>query len=267
MSARGIPILTYHSIDGSGSVISLSSDLFARQMAFLAERKYTTLTFAEAAERLHRRADVPERAVVLTFDDGYRSVHSEAFPVLTRFGFTATIFLVSRFCGRHNDFPGAPRAAGRLPLMNWSEIAEVQTYGIECAAHTRTHPDLRQLSGSELEAEVGGSRADLEDRLGIEIRSFAYPYGHRNARVEEAVRRHYAAACTTRMRMARPGDRSHALGRLDIYYFRRPEMHLPLSGSLLDAYLGVRQILRDMRSIGRRLREARARIPSRTPGL
>ena len=245
--ATGLPILTYHSLDDSGSVVSVAPALFARQMAHLAANGWQTLTFADAVERL-RDGTVPERHVVVTFDDGYRNVYTEALPVLRRHGFTATVFLVADYVGQDNGWPGHAPPMGRLPLMGWEEALEMQGHGIELAAHTCTHPDLTQIVPAKAEAEVARSKSEIEVRTGAAVTTFAYPYGLCGDDVMEMARRHFRGACTTRMGRARPGDDPHALDRIDMFYFQRPALFTALPAPLLDPYLRVRQLVRDLRS-------------------
>ncbi|MDX1548321.1 MAG: polysaccharide deacetylase family protein [Rhodothermales bacterium] len=248
MRPPGLPILTYHSLDDSGSVVSVDPALFARQMAHLHAEGYRTLRLAEAARRLRTASPLPDRCVVLTFDDGYRNVYTDAFPVLQRYGFTATVFLITRYCGGHNDWPGHASPVGRLPLMDWPQARELQRHGIELGAHTLTHPDLRRLDPATAEQEIAQSRAEIEDRLGTAVHTFAYPYGRYDAAVKALTATHFACACSTRLGRARPGDDPYALKRLDAYYFRREPLFTDVPVPVLDAYLFARQRLRDLRS-------------------
>jgi peptidoglycan/xylan/chitin deacetylase (PgdA/CDA1 family) len=216
-------------------------------MAHLAANGWRTLTFAEAVERL-RGGTVPERHVVVTFDDGYRNVYTEALPTLLRHGFTATVFLVADYVGRDNGWPGHAPPMGRLPLVSWEEARELYSHGVELAAHTCTHPDLTRLAPAEAEAEVVRSKAEIEARTGAAVTTFAYPYGLFDAAAVESARRHFRGACTTRMGRAGPGDDPHALDRIDAFYFQRPALFTGLPAPLLDPYLRARQLVRDLRS-------------------
>lgn len=122
-------------------------------------------------------------ALSITFDDGYRSVHAEAFPVLEDLGVRATTYAITgQVGGGFED----------RPLMTWEQLRELQDAGWEVGSHSRTHPDLRNVSDEQLQDEVVGSRQDLIDH-GITPATMAAPYGHTNDRVREAVLEEYDA--------------------------------------------------------------------------
>ena len=173
-------ILTYHSLDDSGSVISVAPHLFYRQMEALAASGVKVAPLAELLA-------TPAPAVALTFDDGFHNFAVAAAPVLARFGFPATVFLVSGHCGGSNDWasqwPGIPR----LPLLDWDAIRELGRAGFDFGAHTVTHPDLTKLADDRAREEVLSSKRQIEDATGRPVRCFAYPYGAAPAAVRRLV--------------------------------------------------------------------------------
>ncbi|HET6566591.1 MAG TPA: polysaccharide deacetylase family protein [Rhodothermales bacterium] len=237
----------YHSLDESGSVVSVSPELFARQMEHLVARGYETVTFAGAVELLRAGSPAPERCVVITFDDAYENVYTRAFPVLQRHGFTATIFAISAYCGCHNDWPGHESPVGRLALMSWAGLREVHRHGIEVGAHTRTHPDLSHLSAAAAEAEILTGAEEIQERLGAGVSTFAYPYGGFNEVARSIVGERFRGACTTRLGLATDQEDPYLLPRIDAYYFRQRSLFTSLPGPALRAYLGGRQLLRDFK--------------------
>src|SRR5262245_52155952 len=132
-----IPILSYHSIDESGSVISTRPERFARQMGWLAEHGYQSMTVSEllAMYGAGQRAR-PQKPVVITFDDGFRNVHTVAAPILQRFGFRATVFVTVNYCGGRNDWPTQSVSVPRGSLLDWDEIRALSRSGMEIGAHT-----------------------------------------------------------------------------------------------------------------------------------
>jgi peptidoglycan/xylan/chitin deacetylase (PgdA/CDA1 family) len=180
-----VPVLMYHSIGGTDR-LAVRPEVFAEQMAYLAENGFTPLPFGS-------RARPAGRPVVITFDDGYADFHEHALPVLDRFGFTATVFVTT---GWLHD--AGPHAAGR-PLgrmLTWRQVEEVAAAGVEIGAHGHSHAQLDQLGTEELRDELRLSRALLQDRLGRSVHTMAYPYGYSSARVRREVRAGgYAAAC------------------------------------------------------------------------
>jgi len=211
-------ILTYHSIDDSGSPISISEHTFRSHLRFLASGTVSVVPLARLADT------PPDRdAVALTFDDGFANFSSAALPLLREHRFDATVFVVSDRAGERNDWGG--RAAPGIPtlgLMTWSEIAGALEAGVEIGAHTRNHPDLTTLSAAAMEDEIGGSVRRIEAELGRRPGSFAYPYGAVNAAAASLAGGAFERCCTTELRPLSSGDDRCRLPRLDAWYFRVP---------------------------------------------
>ena len=136
-----IPILTFHDVDDRPAVISFPPDVFRAGFVTLQEKGYRTLDLLEATSLLRSGEQIPEKSLVLTFDDGFRGVYENAFPTLCRLGMTATVFLsVGRQCS--SGFAGRlPSLKGRS-MLSWEEIREMRRCGISFGSHTLTHPDL-----------------------------------------------------------------------------------------------------------------------------
>jgi peptidoglycan/xylan/chitin deacetylase (PgdA/CDA1 family) len=187
------PILMYHyirkvdpSIDQLGYELSITPELFDAHMSWLHEQGYTTLRMDAAARCIRGEIRCPAKAVALTFDDGYEDAFSGALPILQRYGFTATFYIISGFVGQ----PG---------YMTWEQVAALRDAGMEIGAHTVNHPDLVNEDPAVSEYEIVQSKADLEQHLGINVTSFCYPTGLYNWSVEEQTRAAgYLNATTTR---------------------------------------------------------------------
>lgn len=210
-------ILTYHSIDDSGSAISVSPEAFRAHVEWLARGPVRVVPLADVA-----RAP-GDHVVALTFDDGFRNFHEVAAPVLSHHGLPATVFVVTDHVAGTNAWggstaPGIPT----LPLMSWDEVGAAQDRGFEVGAHTRTHPRLPEVSREQLVDEVAGGRDLLAARLGAAPTSFAYPYGAVDQVSREVVAAHFARGCTTELRGMHHGEAPEALPRLDMYYWRHP---------------------------------------------
>lgn len=236
-------ILTYHSIDRTGSVISTDPETFRRHVAWLASGAVRVVP-------LDRMAEVgdDESAVAITFDDGFRNFGEIALPLLADHALPATVFVVTDAVAGTNRW-GGRSAAGipDLPLMGWDELARAREQGIALGAHTRTHPHLTAAGEQQLEDEIAGSHATLAARTGEAPSSFAYPYGDCDERVASATGRHFARACTTELRVLAAGDDPMLLPRLDAYYFRAP--------GALERWGSARQrCVIAARAMGRRLR-------------
>jgi peptidoglycan/xylan/chitin deacetylase (PgdA/CDA1 family) len=230
-------ILTYHSLDDSGSVISVRPAVFARQMEALAASGAQVVRLAELRS-------APGPAVALTFDDGFENFATAAAPVLAWHGFPATVFLVTDYCGRRNDWPGQWTEVPRLPLMDWSRVRELSAAGVEFGAHTMTHPDLSRVEAQRAREEIVSSKRRIEEATGRPVVSFAWPYGGVTAELRRLVAEEFAAGCSTRLGYVRVESVPEALERLDVYYLSHPYLFRHLFGAAARAYLGLRGMLR-----------------------
>ncbi len=238
-------ILTYHSIDSSGSPISIAADEFQRHVDFLASGKLKVVALEQILSDSH------EDAVAITFDDGVKNFASQAWPRLRERGLPATLFVVTGRVGKDNAW--ADRRDKRVPhlnLLDWDELGKLVGEGLELGAHSRTHPHLNQISAAMLADEVDGSAEDLQRFAGLRPQSFCYPYGSLDERAIACVAGRYRRACTTDLAALAERDSPHRLPRLDAYYFRGP--------GRLEAFgdLGFRarlQILRAARMLRARL--------------
>jgi peptidoglycan/xylan/chitin deacetylase (PgdA/CDA1 family) len=248
MSALKVPILTYHSLDDSGSVISMPPRKFREQMWALAAHRFTAIRFDELADAWKGRGTLPERPVVLTFDDAFANVLEHAAPVLSGLGFRATIFAVAGECGRFNDWPQA-FGVPRLPLLAFGDLAQLVDAGFEIGDHSLTHAPLNELAPESARREIVESKQILEDGIGTAVTTFAYPFGLVSPAVVEIVRQHYRAACSARLAMARRCDDRHLLPRIEMYYWRVGGLFQLFGTPLGKGYLRLR-------AFGRRIRKA-----------
>lgn len=243
-----LTILTWHSIDPGGSVISIAPQLFSKQMDAIAAAGFRGVSLREAVRHREMNGRWPGKTVVLTFDDGYENFSSFALPAILRHGFSATVFLISRHMGGINDWGPAPEGLGRQKMMSWNQVREMSSAGIEAGAHTRTHPDLRMLGNDALNEEISGSRREIEDEIGSPVETFAYPFGYLNEAACRIVGAEFRAACTTSLSRV-TGEDPHLLPRLDIYYLRDLSRFSRAIEGRLDGYLRVRRWGRSVRSL------------------
>lgn len=190
-------ILLYHSV-GSDAPQSVSPRRFTRQMAWVRDR-FDVRTLREG---LDVRGNESRRPLAITFDDGYRNNHEEAFPVLESLGLPATFFVSTDRVGGSLE-----TWSGSLPMMERSHLRELVEAGHEVASHGGSHRTLTALSDRELQDEVAGSRRRLERWLSQPVTSFSYPHGRYDERVLRAVRQAgYDRAVTTRENLVRPAE-------------------------------------------------------------
>lgn len=245
-SSNSVAVLTYHSIDDSGSVLSISPRCFADQIRILHELSIKVIPLSQVREVL-KSSYLTEPLVVITFDDGFRNVYERGFPILQRYGFTATVFLVTDYCGKANSWRGQPLHIERQPLLGWTEIRAMCAGGITFGSHTRTHPNLTTVSTRLAEDELITSKQVIEDATGCPVETFAYPYGTYNETVKQLAKSHFSLACSTRLAFVQLVSDLFALERLDSYYLRRPALFQRLFSRTTDAYIHLRRTARDIR--------------------
>lgn len=243
---RSVPILTFHSIDDSGSMVATAEEHFGEQMDQLAGAGWHGCEVSRVLEWAQCGAELPAHTFGIAFDDGYRSVIEVAFPALQRCSFTATVFAIIGRCGADNRWPGQPESIPSRPLMDWDHLGVLSEAGWEIGAHGVTHSPLTQLSAGELADEVEGSRRTLAQRLGVDPRLFAYPYGASNARVRAAVERAFHGACGVRMGPVQRGSDPYDLPRIDSYYLRHRCYAATLGQATGRAYLTLRGLARSL---------------------
>ena len=223
----GLPVLCYHKIGSKPRGVKLRSiyvsrGLFARQMAELRAEGYRSAP----ADRL--ATDGPSRQeVVVTFDDGSLSALRHAAEPMHASGIRAINYLVSDLIGGVNEWD---TVRGEVPdrLMNESQVREWMAAGHQIGAHTRTHPKLSRISLARAREEIFGSKKSLEDRFGVPIGHFCYPYGDYSPAVRDLVQEAgYETAVTVELGVRRPdndrflipriGARAHSLNFRNVF--------------------------------------------------
>jgi peptidoglycan/xylan/chitin deacetylase (PgdA/CDA1 family) len=239
-------ILTYHSISDGNSPLKISPALFTEQMEWLSANA-RVLPLRELVEAMTAPRALPERAVVLTFDDAYLDFYSAAAPVLRRFQLPATIFLPTGFCGGSNAWPGQPASTSSEYLLNWQHVVELVEQGFCFGAHTVTHPVLTDLPADQAEQEVTASKAQIEEHIGQSVDFFAYPFGRWSPAVRDLVKNHYLGACTTAAGVVAGNADVFALPRVDAHYIRQPARLRALFTTPFLAYIAARRLIRRIR--------------------
>lgn len=218
--AESVPILAYHAVSDDATSrfrrYAIPPGRFAEHVAILQDLGCVTLTLSDAAQRLFERRPIPERAVVLTFDDAFGDFAERAWPMLMAAKFVATLFVPAAYVGATSRWL-VREGEDRRRVMGWSEIQSVAEAGIEVGAHSHTHPELDRLSKGRLREELEGSKAVLEDGLGREMAAVAYPFGYHSRRVRRAARAAgYAFACAGGNLSAHSGSDRWAIPRLTV---------------------------------------------------
>ena len=202
-----IPILLYHSIvpfELSG--VWISKMRFEKQMRWLFKNQFRCIKPPDIFVDDH----LP-KPVVITFDDGYNNFYKNALPVLLKYGFTATIFVVSYYAGKMNSWDAG---ITKHTHMEWDKLRELSRLGFEIASHTHTHPDLTNLSRKGIQRELEFSKKTIEDKIGKPVEFLSYPFGRHSKLVRDCAKESGYRACFC----SNPFSRDRwAIGRMGIY--------------------------------------------------
>lgn len=205
-SAQKVVVLNYHKIDETPIALAVSPADFERQMAYLREKGYVSITPDQLADHLERGTALPERPLLLTFDDGYEDNYQNAYPILKKYGFTATVFVVTDYLSRFPQY------------MTWEQAREMKRDGFFIASHTMQHKVLTELDAEALRAELICSAEALDYQLGKQSRFLAYPTGAYTLELGEAVRAcGYRAAFTIKYGNVDRASNPYALERVPIF--------------------------------------------------
>jgi peptidoglycan/xylan/chitin deacetylase (PgdA/CDA1 family) len=211
-------ILTYHSVDESGSVISIDAQTFRRHVRWLASGRVRVLPLDQLIE-----APDDTDAVAITFDDGLESFGDIAAPLLHEHGLPATLFVVADAVGTTNVWRGGADAGiPTFRVLGWDALGRLAAHGVSIGAHTCNHPNLALVDPAVAEHEIISSRSRLARELGVDVTTFAYPYGGVSDAARDVVAREFRYGVTTRFATLTPHDDCALLPRLDSYYFRAP---------------------------------------------
>lgn len=196
-------VLMYHAVfrlAHDPNKVCVSPERFESQMHYLKRRGLRGVSVGELIRSME--AGDARGLVGLTFDDGYANFLQNAVPVLERFGFTATVFVVGGMLGKENSWDREPR----MGLLDAEGVREVSERGMEVGSHGMSHVRLSRLDAASLEEEVSGGQRLLREVLGRDVEGFCYPYGDLDRTTVEAVRRAghgYACSYKTRIEQGR----------------------------------------------------------------
>jgi peptidoglycan/xylan/chitin deacetylase (PgdA/CDA1 family) len=214
--ADRVPILTYHSITDDPHpyirTFSVSPRTFGHHLDLIQEAGLTPLTVSRFAALGHDGC-LPARPVLITFDDGWRDVATEALPMLQQRGIPATLYITTGFLrGR----PGGTHiAAPSTAALHWDDLQPLADGGFEVGAHTVSHPELDIVRRRQARDEISASRSALEDHLGRPVVSFAYPHGYHDRQVAALVTAAgFTSACVVKNAFATRMDDPLSLARI-----------------------------------------------------
>ena len=199
-----VPIMMYHHVTAvtpsEGNWVSPKS--FEQQMAYLTQHHYKVITLDELVSAIQKKEKLSHKTVVLTFDDGYDDNYTQAYPILKKYQFSATIFLIANKINADG-------------FLNLKQIEEMLTNGINFGSHTLSHPYLPSLSPPEQEKEIRESKARIGQALNTSIEYFCYPIGGFSDDIKRMVKEAgYKAALTTNRGFARSNQDVYELKRI-----------------------------------------------------
>ncbi|MGQ9630365.1 MAG: polysaccharide deacetylase family protein [bacterium] len=187
-----IPVLLLHHVDIPPQGARLRGIYIAphsldRLLGYLNWRGYRTVSLDDLVLHIEGKRRLPPKSMVITFDDGYKDNHTSALPILQKYGFSATVFLVAGDIGGWASWESEEYDSD-LPLLSAGEIEEMERNGIEFGSHSLTHPRLNRVTPEELRKEICASKALIEGLLDQPVRFFSYPYGNHNDEVKRLLR-------------------------------------------------------------------------------
>ncbi|GAB4558787.1 MAG: hypothetical protein Kow0047_04200 [Anaerolineae bacterium] len=208
-----VPILMYHYIsappadaDKYRRDLSVTPELFESHLRYLRDAGYTSISLAELLDHLMTGAPLPERPIILTFDDGYADQYQNAFPLLVAYGFKAAFFVITDFVTQE-----------RPEYMTWPQLQEMAAAGMEIGSHSRDHPDLRGRSVDYLVWQALGSKETIEYYLGVTPRFVSWPSGRYDQLAIDVFKSaHFWGGVTTHQGVEQRSDRPFELMRIRV---------------------------------------------------
>ena len=205
-SGPKILVLNYHQIANNFTPLSIPPQVFDEQMAYLKDNGYVTITPEEVYEGIEDNLSLPDKPVLITFDDGYTDNYNNALPILKKYGMRATIFIVPAFTDNNPNY------------LTWEQLKEMERNGITIQSHTMNHRALEELPDDEIRAELLNSKLILEKNLGHSVDFFAYPTGTYNLHIASIAKDvGYKAAYTIKYGNVDKGSNIYALERVPIF--------------------------------------------------
>lgn len=201
-----ILVLNYHQVQNNFTSLSIPVNQFDAQMNYLVESGYTSISPDELCKGLNGEISLPEKSVLITFDDGYTDNYTNAFPILKYYGLKATIFVIPAFIDKDARY------------MTWEQLQEMEQAGVTVQSHTLNHRKLEELPDDEIRAELLNSKLILEEKLGHAVEFLAYPTGTYNLHIAGIAKDcGYRGAFTIKYGNVDLGSNLFALERVPIF--------------------------------------------------
>jgi peptidoglycan/xylan/chitin deacetylase (PgdA/CDA1 family) len=221
-------IITFHSIDNSNAIISYPTKQFVKLLEKLRKSNIPILSLDQIL------ADPLKQGVVITFDDGMRSVYKNALPVLKEYGAPAHVFIATAAIESTENLEQTISIEG-FEMLSWHEIEQLQDNGIEIEAHTHRHPDMRTINKERIIEEFHLSHEIFISKIGVNPNYFAYPFGYHNQLARDCAADFY-----------KDYDLA-AIPRLDSFYFQTSNAINNLDSTMMKIYLKLRNTMRNIK--------------------
>ncbi len=184
-----VPILMYHLVSSclykNFREYTIQTDVFKKQMRWIHRLGYKSITLDTYQDWKDGNKMISGRPIIITLDDGYKDCLKYAVPILTMYSLSAVFYLVVDKIGDKSTWNSME--SNDIALMDWEGVHEIQSSGFQIGSHTMSHPRLINLSEKSCRKEIFDSKINLENKLGIEIKHFCYPYGLYNEQVRQIV--------------------------------------------------------------------------------
>ncbi|MCD2451811.1 polysaccharide deacetylase family protein [Methylicorpusculum oleiharenae] len=171
---------------------------FEKHLQLLLKKGYTPVSINQVSNYYSQNIQLPDKAVLITLDDGFEDNYLNALPIFERYQIPAVIYLATGVMAKTNQWMAVPTFSERK-MLSWPQIQEMANHGMDFGSHTVSHPRLNELSNDNVEEELIASKKTIEDHLGKECAHFAYPYGLFTQSTRDLVEKiGFKTACSTR---------------------------------------------------------------------
>ncbi len=205
--SRTVMVLNYHKVVDEHMSLSVPLADFEQHMKWLQEYGYTSITPEDLYEFIVNGRELPEKPVLITFDDGYKDNYTNAYPIMKKYGFKGTIFVVTGFLGVYDNY------------LTWEQAKELTDNGFSIESHTHNHKSMTEASDDDISRELAKSRDTIKEKLGVEADFIAYPTGTYNLHIAELVKEAgYKGAFTIKYDNASRDSNIYAIERVPIFH-------------------------------------------------
>lgn len=207
LQSFGIPVLNYHIVSSQKiNALAITPQEFEEQMAYLYKQGFTTITPDQLLDYLQYDKSLPPKPVLITFDDGYSDTYREAYPILKKYNFVATVFLITDYIGNNSRY------------LTWDQVKTMHTSGFSFGSHTLNHISLSDATNEYAQYQLNKSRKAIEWNLNAPVKYFAYPGGFYNQKTAQLLQQTgYRAAFTVNFGTDNKSNNVYALNRIPIF--------------------------------------------------